>query len=120
MSIIEKLNKAIDERDGDTASELIHDDFQFYFHSSGKTIGKKEVIEWMKSGDVTNEKVRILFENDEVGFDHCIVRFADGNREAVMAHYKFKDGSRQAVLVVYIIKDGKIIRSETGATKLAK
>jgi len=58
MSIIEKLNKAIDERDGDTASELIHDDFQFYFHSSGKTIGKKEVIEWMKSGDVTNEKVR--------------------------------------------------------------
>ena len=106
MSIIEKLNKAIDERDGDTASELIHDDFQFYFHSSGKTIGKKEVIEWMKRGDVTNEKVRILFENDEVGFDHCIVRFADGNREAVMAHYKFKDG--------------KVIYMETGATKLPK
>ena len=106
MSIIEKLNKAIDERDGDTASELIHDDFQFYFHSSGKTIGKKDIIEWMKSGDVTNEKVRILFENDEVGFDHSIVRFADGNREAVMAHYKFKDG--------------KVIHMETGATKIPK
>ena len=48
MSIIEKLNKAIDERDGDSASELIHDDFQFYFHSSGKTIGKKDIIEWIK------------------------------------------------------------------------
>ena len=60
----------------------------------------------MKSGDVTNEKVRILFENDEVGFDHCIVRFADGNREAVMAHYKFKDG--------------KVIYMETGATKIPK
>ena len=106
MSIIEKLNKAIDERDGDTASELIHDDFQFYFHSSGKTIGKKDVVEWMKSGDVTNEKVRILFENDEIGVAHYFI--------------SFKDGSRQAVLVVYIIKDGKIIRSETGATNMPK
>ena len=106
MSIIEKLNKAIDERDGDTASELIHDDFQFYFHSSGKTIGKKEVIEWMKSGDVTNEKVRILFENDEIGFDHSYVTYQDGNTEALMCCWKFKDG--------------KIIEVETGATKIPK
>ena len=39
-----------------------------------------------------------------MGFDHSVVRFSDGNKEAVMAHYKFKDG--------------KVIFMETGATKL--
>ena len=47
---------------------------------------------------------RILFENEEVGFDHSIVNFSDGKRQAVMAHYKFKDG--------------KVIFMETAATNL--
>ena len=51
-----------------------------------------------------SEKLRIIYENDEIGVAHSFVTF--------------KDGSRQAVLVVYTIKDGKIIRSETGATTL--
>ena len=69
------------------------------------SIGKAEVIEWVKSGDVKNEKPpRILFENNEVGFDHSIVKFSDGKRQAVMAHYKFKDG--------------KVIFMETAATNL--
>lgn len=105
MSILERMNKAIEEIDTATMEELIHDDFQFYFHSSGANIGKSEIIEWVKSGDLKNESPpRILFENDEVGFDHSIVRFSDGKKEAVMAHYKFKDG--------------KVIFMETGATKL--
>ena len=41
---------------------------------------------------------------EEVGFDHSIVNFSDGKRQAVMAHYKFKDG--------------KIIFMETAATNL--
>ena len=65
MSILEKMNKAIDEIDTVTMSELIHDDFEFYFHSSGTSIGKNELLEWVKSGDVKNEKPsRVLFEND--------------------------------------------------------
>ena len=105
MSILERMNKAIENVDTATMEELIHDDFKFYFHSSGTNIGKNEIIEWVKSGDVKNESPpRILFENDEVGFDHSIVKFSDGKKEAVMAHYKFKDG--------------KIIFMETGATKL--
>lgn len=52
-----------------------------------------------------NEKPpRILFENNEVGFDHSIVKFSDGKRQAVMAHYKFEDG--------------KVIFMETAATNL--
>ena len=105
MSIIEKMNKAVEEMDTSTMDELLHDDFEFYFHSSGSSIGKNEIIEWVKSGDVKNEKQpRILFENDEIGFDHSIVKFSDGKKQAVMAHYKFKDG--------------KVIFMETGATNL--
>ena len=105
MSIIEKMNKAIDEIDTLTMSELIHDDFEFYFHSSNTSIGKNELLEWIKTGDVKNEiPSRVLFENEEVGFDHSIVKFSDGKRQAVMAHYKFKDG--------------KVIFMETAATNL--
>ena len=105
MSIIEKMSKIVNEGDTSGAEQLIHDDFQFYFHSNGKSIGKSDIIEWVKSGDVKNESPpRVLFENDEVGFDHSIVKFSDGNRQAVMAHYKFKDG--------------KVIFMETGATNL--
>ena len=105
MSILVRMNKAIEEMDTSSMEEILHDNFEFYFHSSGTSIGKNEIIEWVKSGDVKNEKPpRILVENEEVGFDHSIVNFSDGSRQAVMAHYKFKDG--------------KIIFMETGATNL--
>ena len=106
MSIIEKMSKIVNDGDTAAADQLIHDDFQFLMHSSGKKLGKKEVVAWIKSGDVKRSNVRILFENDQVGFEHSIVTFNDGNKEAVMSHLKYKDG--------------KIIHQETGATKLPK
>ena len=106
MSILKKFNKAIAECDANLANEIIHDDFQFLMHSSGKKLSKKEVVEWLKTGDVKRSNVRILFENDEVGFEHSFVTFNDGNKEAVMSYLKFKDG--------------KIIHQETGATKMPK
>jgi hypothetical protein len=56
--------------------------------------------------DVKKEKVRVLFENDEVGFEHAYVSYNDGNKEAVMTYYKYKDG--------------KVVHMETGATKIPK
>tara|TARA_Y100001970_G_scaffold162744_1_gene198969 strand:- start:590 stop:913 length:324 start_codon:yes stop_codon:yes gene_type:complete len=106
MSIINKLTRAIADRNGNLAKEVIHDDFKFLMHASGKTLSKQDVINWLKSGDVSEKNVRILFENDEVGFKHSIVTFKDGNTEAVMSYFKFKDG--------------KVIRQETGATKIPK
>ena len=106
MSIINKLTRAIVDRNGNLAKEVIHDDFKFLMHASGKTLSKQDVINWLKSGDVSEKNVRILFENDEVGFKHSIVTFKDGNTEAVMSYFKFKDG--------------KVIRQETGATKIPK
>ena len=106
MSILEKYTKAIDNKDESIMNELLHDDFKFSMHKSGNTIGKADVIKWAMSGDINQDKARIVYENDQVGVHHSIVTFNDGNVEAVMAVYKYKDG--------------KIISLETGATKLSK
>ena len=86
--------------------EMIHDDYQFLMHSSGNKLGKQDILKWLGMKDVKKEKVRVLFENDEVGFEHAYVSYNDGNKEAVMTYYKYKDG--------------KVAYMETGATKLPK
>ena len=106
MSIIEKMSKIINEGDTVAGEQLIHDDYKFLMHASGKKLSKQDVLKWLGMKDVKKEKVRVLFENDEVGFEHAFVSFNDGNKEAVMTYYKFKDG--------------KIVHQETGATKLPK
>ena len=106
MSIIEKMTKIINEGNTTGAEQLIHDDYQFLMHLNGKSLTKKDVVGWVGMKDVKKSNVRVLFENDEVGFEHAMVTFNDGNKEAVMTYYKFKDG--------------KIVHQETGATKLQK
>ena len=87
-------------------NEIFHDDYKFTMHASGNVLGKADVIKWAMSGDINKDKVRVLFENDEIGVEHSFVTFNDGNKEAVMAVYKYKDG--------------KVAYQETGATKLPK
>ena len=106
MSIIEKMTKAVNEGDQNIAKEMIHDDYKFLMHSSNKSLTKEDVVKWVGMKDVKKEKVRVLFENDEVGFEHAMVSYSDGNKEAVMSYYKYKDG--------------KVVYQETGATKLPK
>ena len=106
MSIIEKMTKIVNEGDTAGAEQLIHNDYKFLMHASGKTLTKKDVIGWVGMKDVKKSNVRVLYENDEVGFEHAMVTFNDGNKEAVMSYYKFKDG--------------KVSYQETGATKLPK
>jgi len=106
MSLIQKIQKFINDGDTKMASEVIHDDYKFLMHASGKTLTKADVVKWVGMKDVKKEKVRVLFENDEVGFEHAFASYSDGNKEAVMTYYKFKDG--------------KVVYMETGATKLPK
>ena len=106
MSIIQKITKAINDGDSNLAKEVIHDEYKFVMHASGKTLTKEDVVKWIGMKDVKKDKVRVLFENDNVGFDHAFVSFKDGNKEAVMSFYKFKDG--------------KVVHQETGATKIQK
>ena len=105
MSILEKYMKAFKNKNEAALKKLLHDDFKFTMHKSGNSLGKSDVIKWAMSGDINQEKDRVVYENDEVGVHHSLVTFNDGNKEAVMAVYKYKDG--------------KIISLETGATKLS-
>ena len=106
MSILKRYNDAIDKKDEATMNELLHDNFKFTMHKSGNSLGKADVIKWAMSGDINQDKVRVIYENDEVGVHHSLVTFNDGNVEAVMAVYRYKDG--------------KIVSLETGATPMSK
>ena len=106
MSILEKYNKAMNSKDETAMNEILHDDFKFTMHKSGNALKKADVIKWAMSGDIKQDKTRVVYENDEVGIHHAFVTFDDGNVEAVMAVYKYKDG--------------KVAYMETGATKLPK
>ena len=106
MSILEKYNKIFTEKDEDGMNDILHDDYKFTMHASGKALSKSDVISWAMSDDLTREKVRIVYENEEIGIEHSFVTFKDGNTQAVMAVFKYKDG--------------KIISLETGATNMPK
>ena len=66
MSKIEKLVKVVNEGDTNGAKELMHDDFKFLMHSSGKTLSKDDVVKWVGMKDVKLDKHRILFENKKL------------------------------------------------------
>ena len=104
MSVLKKYINAIKNKDEKVMNQLLHDDFKFTMHKSGNSLSKNDVIKQAMSGDINQEKDRVIYENNEVGVHHSFVTFNDGNKEAVMAVYKYKDG--------------KIISLETGATKL--
>ena len=106
MSILKRYTEAIDKKDEATMNELLHDNFKFTMHKSGNSLGKADVIKWAMSGDINQDKTRVVYENDEVGVHHAFVTFDDGNTEAVMAVYKYDNG--------------KIMSLETGATPMPK
>ena len=106
MSLLAKMDAAMVAKDEAAMNEIFHDNYKFTMHASGNILGKADVIKWAMSGDINKDKIRVLFENDEIGVEHSFVTFNDGNKEAVMAVYKYKDG--------------KVVSLETGATKIAK
>lgn len=106
MSLLKKYDQVITNKDEAGMNELLHDDYTFTMHASGNVLTKQDVIKWAMSDDINREKVRILYENDEIGVEHSFVTFSDGNTQAVMAVFKFKDG--------------KVLSLETGATNIPK
>ena len=106
MSILEKYNNALELKDEASLKEVLHDDFKFTMHASGNVLTKEDVIKWAMSDDINREKVRVIYENDEIGVEHSFVTFKDGNTQAVMGVLKYQDG--------------KIISFETGATNMPK
>ena len=108
MSIHDKLDASMVNRDVSYYMDLIHDDFVVVFHKSGNQFSKSEQSE-MVTGMMANDKFvqetnRCIYENDDILVRHNLMSYPDGSREAVM--------------LVAMIKNGKIIRMETGATTL--
>ena len=104
MSMLEKINKALEQKDEASLQDILHDDYKFTMHSSGNVLSKDDVIKWAMSDDINREKVRIIYENNEIGVEHSFVTFKDGNTQAVMGVFKYQNG--------------KIISFETGATNI--
>ena len=106
MSILTRYSEAFINKDEAAMNDILHDDYKFTMHASGNVLSKQDVISWAMSDDINREKVRIIYENDDIGIEHSFVTFNDGNTQAVMAVFKFKDG--------------KILSLETGATNMPK
>ena len=58
MSILEKLNKAIMEKDGAAAGELVHDDYKMFSHLKGEYVhmGKAGMVEAVSKGMMSPAK----------------------------------------------------------------
>ena len=106
MSILSLYNQAMNDKNENDLKNIIHDDYKFTMHASGNILTKNDVIKWAMSDDINRNKVRIIYENDDIGIEHSFVTFNDGNIQAVMAVFKYQDG--------------KIISLETGATNIPK
>jgi hypothetical protein len=106
MSILTKYSEAFMNKDEAAMNDILHDEYKFTMHASGNVLSKQDVISWAMSDDINREKVRIIYENDDIGIEHSFVTFNDGNTQAVMA--------------VFTFKDGKILSLETGATNMPK
>ena len=111
MSVYKKLQKTINECDLEGYLELLHSDFIFVRHQFGIEVSKKEwtptisnMFKSMAEGLLVFEKARCIFENDEI---------------LVLHHMGiFPDNTREAILEVHTIDNSKIIRTETGATRI--
>ncbi len=111
MSIFQKLQRTINECDLNGYLKLLHSDFIFLRHQFGKELNKKdwtptvtEMFKSMTEGKLSFEKARCIYENDEILVLHHVGIFPDNTREAI--------------LEVHSIVDGKIIKTETGATRV--
>jgi hypothetical protein len=110
MSLYGTLDEAMRERDAEKLLGLLHDDYRFVSHRSGRIMDRSAFAEMIR-GLMSNEAaavrdLRCLYENDEILVSHAVMDFPDGTREAVLEFHN--------------LRDGKIVRTETGATLLPK
>ena len=111
MSIYQKMIKVLEECDVEGYLDLLHDDYVFVRHQSDQMVSKEDwtptvsgMFNAMKESNLKFEKNRCLYENNEILVMHSIGNFPDGTKEAIMA--------------VHSLLDGKIIKTESGATRI--
>ena len=105
--LFEKLQKAFEEKDAKAHRALFHEDHEFISHKQNKIFKKSEGSEEQTLemfNNITQDKVRCIYENDEILVTHRFNTYASGDKEALM--------------MVALKKDGLIWRTETGATEI--
>lgn len=106
MSVIQKFLDGVNNKNESKLNEVIHDEYRFMMHTTGRTLSKSDLIGWCMSGGFSRDKQRIIYENDVIAVEHALVSFESGDVEAVLS--------------VHTIQEGQIIYSETGATPMPK
>ena len=105
--LFEKMEKAWEDKDAKAHRDLFHEDHEFISHVQNKTFKKSEGSEEQTKemlDNITREKVRCVYENDDILITHSFSTYKSGDKEALM--------------IVSLKKDGLIWRTETGATEL--
>ncbi|MDC0431770.1 nuclear transport factor 2 family protein [Paracoccaceae bacterium] len=107
MALFKKWEEAWNNNDASGWFSLLHEDYQFTFHSSGNVMKKSDMTIEMMTSTMERETItnrRCIYENDDIIVIHQLAEFTSGDKEALM--------------LVNLKKDGLLWRTETGATPI--
>ena len=103
-----KFDTAFKAKDVEAVAALYHEDCEWVWHSSGKTMSKEAFVGMMPNfmKMPPSQKGRCVYENSEVCVSHSF--------------NKFPDASTEGTMMVQMLRDGKCYRVETGSTLIPK
>jgi hypothetical protein len=107
MALFKKWEEAWNNNDASDWFSLLHEEYQFTFHSSGNVMKKSDMTIEMMTSTMQRETItnrRCIYENDDIIVIHQLAEFTSGDKEALM--------------LVNLKKDGLLWRTETGATPI--
>ena len=111
MSVYENMISSFDNCNVQSYLNLLHKDYNFIRHKCGQKLTKEDwtptvtgMFNAMSEGKLRFEENRCIYENDDILVMHGIGHFPDGTKEAIMS--------------VHSLSNGKIIKTESGATRI--
>jgi len=111
MSVYKNIISSFDDCSVQNYLNLLHENYVFIRHQSGQTVSKTEwapivtgMFDAMREEKLKFEENRCIYENEDILVMHSIGHFPDGTKEAIMA--------------VHTLSNGKIVKTESGATRI--
>ena len=111
MSVYKDIISSFDDCNVQSYLNLLHEDYVFIRHQSGQTVSKTEwtplvtgMFDAMREEKLKFEENRCIYENEDILVMHSIGHFPDGTKEAIMT--------------VHTLSNGRIVKTESGATRI--
>ena len=111
MSVYKNIISSFNDCSVQSYLNLLHEDYVFIRHQSGQKVSKTEwtpivtgMFDAMREEKLKFEENRCIYENEDILVMHSIGHFPDGTKEAIMA--------------VHTLSNGKIVKTESGATRI--